>query len=162
MSRTRVLTLLIAAVVAACGATSSEPPVTFPTVGPTWVAHPPTPDPPVDPANPEPQIVRSPVVLTDIDIQALGGGRLEFLVQGELPTPCHALRAEVGSGGPDGAIHLSFWAEVPIEDDICVTVTQPFERLMALDGLAAGTYSVVLDGKQISTIDLPAALAAGA
>lgn len=156
MTPVRVLTLVFMLVLAACGASSAEPPVTFPTVGPTWVAHPPTPDPPVDPAVLEPQVLRSPVVLTEIDIVAAGNGRVDFTVNGNLPSPCHSLHTVLGA---DGAIHLSLWAEVPVEE-VCATVEQPFERILALDGLEAGTYPVLLDGKQISTVELPLALSA--
>lgn len=143
----------------ACGQAAVTPPVAFPVGDLPAVAHPPTPDPPVDPAVPEPQVWLSPLYLSHMEINAVGDGRVEFVILGSVPTPCHSVKASVTRATGEGALDMAVWSEAPA-DQICNQLLTSIGHVVAVDGLEAGTYIVRMDGADISEITLSGALGA--
>lgn len=143
---------------AACGHSAPvTPPVAFPVFDLPSVAHPPTPDPPVDPAVAEPGVLLSPIFLSGIDVIAVGAGRVEFAIFGSVPTPCHSVKASVWRDSGAGMLDMALWSEAP-GDLMCSQVLTSIAHVIAMDGLEAGTYVVRLDGIEISEVTLTGAL----
>lgn len=143
----------------ACGQDVVTPPVAFPVGDLPAIAHPPTPDPPVDPAIPEPQVWLSPLYLSNMEINAIGDGRVEFVILGSVPTPCHSVKASVTHTTAERRLDVALWSEAP-GDQVCNQVLMSIGHVVAIDGLEAGTYVVRIDGTEISEITLTDSLAA--
>ena len=151
--RSILLVLSLAFVAIACGGGHSGATVfefesaglEFPVIG---VA--PTPDPPTDPSQPEPQVTLSPAFIDAVEVTA-GAGSGEISVGGHLPTPCHRLRWEVGEPGPDAVIHLNVGSEADA-GQICIQVTEPFSDTMEIANLGEGHYTLVVAGKKLGEL----------
>lgn len=76
------------------------------------------------------------------------------LLSGSLPTPCHELRIDVSPPDEEGKIVIEAYS-VADPDAICAQVLAPFEESVVLDGLASGSYSVWIEGRQIGQFDMP-------
>jgi hypothetical protein len=75
-------------------------------------------------------------------------------LKGTLPTPCHQLRVEVGQPDSQMRIPVSVYSVVD-PSAICTQVLAPFEAAVPLQGLATGKYTVVVNGKEAGSIDVP-------
>lgn len=141
----------------ACGQGVVTPPMSFAVEDLPGIAHPPTPDPAQDPGIAEPQVWLSPLYLSNIEITAIGEGRLEFAVLGSVPSTCHSVKASVTRS--QRVLDVALWSEAPV-DQICTQVLTTVAHVVGVDDLGAGTYVVRIDGIEISEVTLAGVLAA--
>ncbi len=55
---------------------------------------------------------------------------LQVIVEGDLPTPCHKLRAVLNPKVPPGVVDIRLVAEPPAQDVACAQVIQPFKVVL--------------------------------
>jgi hypothetical protein len=77
-----------------------------------------------------------------------------LIIKGTLPTPCHQLRVEVAPPDSQDIIQVSVYSVVD-PDAICTQVLAPFETTVPLQGLPSGTYTVVVNGEEAGSIEVP-------
>ncbi len=77
-------------------------------------------------------------------------------ISGELPTPCHTVRAIVTPPDGDMEFHIQIYSEAKA-DEVCIQVLQPFSENVSLplQGLADGTYSVWLNDEKVGEFNYP-------
>jgi hypothetical protein len=75
-------------------------------------------------------------------------------LQGALPTPCHQLRVEVSPPDSQMNIQVSVYSVVD-PSAICAQVLAPFDVMVPLQGLSTGKYSVMVNGQEAGSIDVP-------
>jgi hypothetical protein len=73
---------------------------------------------------------------------------------GNLPTPCHHLRANVSQPDDQNRIQVEVYSLVDPEE-ICTQVLSPFENNLSLGSFETGKYTLLLNGKQIAEIQAP-------
>ena len=77
-----------------------------------------------------------------------------LILKGTLPTPCHQLRVEVAPPDSQDQIQVNVYSVVD-PTAICVQVLEPFEAAVPLDGETAGTYTVIVNGEEAGSIEVP-------
>ena len=80
--------------------------------------------------------------------------QVQLLLVGNLPTPCHKLRAVVSPPDDQNRIDVEVYSVVDAEM-ICTQVLEPFEASIPLGAYTEGSYSVWLNGEEIGSFDLP-------
>jgi hypothetical protein len=75
-------------------------------------------------------------------------------LRGTLPTPCHQLRVEMAPPDGDNRIQVSVYSVVD-PNMICAQVLAPFEASVPIQGLPSGQYTVVVNGEQAGSIEVP-------
>ena len=75
-------------------------------------------------------------------------------IVGNLPTPCHKLRANLSQPDDQNQINVEVFSLVN-PDEICAQVLSPFDSNIALGSYQTGKYSVLLNGQKIGEIDAP-------
>ncbi len=60
------------------------------------------------------------------------GSVLKVMVSGELPTPCHRLRATMRPNTPPGLVELWLYVQEPPGDQVCTQQIAPFEVELAV------------------------------
>jgi hypothetical protein len=75
-------------------------------------------------------------------------------LKGTLPTPCHQLRVEAAPPDSQDRIQVSVYSVVDPET-ICAQVLAPFETAVPLGGQTAGTYTVIVNGEEAGSIEVP-------
>lgn len=81
-------------------------------------------------------------------------GQARMLVQGVLPTPCHVFKAEVAPVNENGEIQIEAYSLVSAEG-ACVDVVQDFTTEIPLGALAAGNYSIWVNGEKVGALEVP-------
>lgn len=79
--------------------------------------------------------------------------QVALVLQGHLPTPCHALRVAVHPPEEDSRIRVEVYAVVE-EEKLCAQVLAPFEAQIPLGGYAPGHYLVLVNDKEIGEFDV--------
>jgi hypothetical protein len=74
-------------------------------------------------------------------------------VSGMLPTPCNMPRAEVTGPEENNTIYVEMWTLVE-PDAVCIQVLQPFEVSIPLGSYESGTYTVILNDKEVGKFSL--------
>lgn len=72
-------------------------------------------------------------------------------VSGDLPDPCHQLRARISPPNEDGRIDVNLYALVE-PDTMCMQVLKPFEISIALGSFPPGKYEVYLNGEKVADL----------
>ena len=80
--------------------------------------------------------------------------QVNLLVSGNLPNPCHKLRAIAYPADDQNRIDVDVYS-VFKSGEMCTQVLDPFEATIPLGAYTGGVYSVWLDGEEIGTIELP-------
>jgi hypothetical protein len=75
-------------------------------------------------------------------------------IQGTLPTPCHQLRVEIAPPDSQMNIQISVYSVVD-PSAICTQVLAPFDVTAPLQSLSTGKYTVVVNGQEAGSIDVP-------
>ena len=75
-------------------------------------------------------------------------------LQGTLPTPCHQLRVEVAPPDDQNTIQVSAYSVVD-PNAICTQVLSPFQASVPLQGQPSGTYTVLVNGEEAGSIEVP-------
>ncbi|MCW5876999.1 MAG: hypothetical protein KIS85_08985 [Anaerolineales bacterium] len=107
---------------------------------------------------PNPQPVSNVVHIDSAELVLLTSfpPQVRLLVTGNLPSPCHGFESDVAPTDDRNQIHVSVRAEV-LSGPMCAAVLEPFEEGIAIpmDGAAAGTYSVWLNGELVGEFSYP-------
>ena len=75
-------------------------------------------------------------------------------ISGELPTPCHQLRADISTPDADKVINVEIYTLVD-PNTMCTQVIKPFSKEIKLGVLPAGKYTVKVNGELVGQIMLP-------
>jgi hypothetical protein len=159
--RIRILLLLLV-FVASCAPvsnTTAEPGTLPPD---TVVTSPPedsisTNEPVIDPFAPKPgdeQLTRGTVFINEISllIRESYPPQIAVSVSGDLPTPCHALRAAIALPDQDNKIMIDMYSVVD-PNTVCTQVLEPFQAQIELGTFPTGHYSVWVNGQSAGEFD---------
>jgi hypothetical protein len=80
--------------------------------------------------------------------------QVNLIVRGELPTPCHELRAVVLAPDEQGNLQVEAYSLVD-PDLICIQVMAPFEITLSLGSYTEGSFTVLINGEQVEAFELP-------
>lgn len=80
--------------------------------------------------------------------------QFRLFIEGNLPTPCHELRADVSEPTADNQIDVDVYSVVD-PDVMCIQVLEPFSESIPLEDLPGGTYNVALNGERVGEITVP-------
>jgi hypothetical protein len=117
----------------------------------------PTDQPAVNPLAPQPgdeNLVRGEIFLQEASlvIRESFPPQVSLTLRGDLPTPCHALRAILNP--PDGENKIIVEAYSVVDPDrICTQVLQPFEESLDLATYPSGHYMVWVNGEMAGEFD---------
>jgi len=150
--------LLLMLIVAACTSVpdaATVPPDTAVTSPPEDTM--PTNEPYVNPFSPKPgdeQLSRGSVFLNEVSlvIRESYPPQISLSVSGDLPTPCHELRAEIGSPDAENKIKVDVYSVVD-PNTACVQVIEPFLEYIDLGTFPTGYYSVWVNGELAGEFD---------
>ncbi|MDI6768721.1 MAG: hypothetical protein QMD04_03495 [Anaerolineales bacterium] len=111
-------------------------------------------DLPYEPQPSDAVLVRSEVYLDETDILIMESYpvQIALLLQGSLPTPCHALRVAVSAPDAKNRIFIDVYS-VTDPNQICIQVLAPLNSTVPLGSFASGHYTVWVNGEQIGEFD---------
>jgi hypothetical protein len=100
-------------------------------------------------------LIRGPVYLGETQIYILESYpmQVKLEVTGNLPTPCHHLRATVSKPDNQNRIHVEIYS-LTDPDVICIQVLEPFEERLSLGSFTDGSYTVWINGEQVEEFNL--------
>ena len=155
--RVQIILFLIL-VMAACtptGNAATPPPDTAVTSPPEDSM--PTNEPPESPFAPQPgddQLTRGEVFLDEASllIRESFPPQIVLVLRGNLPTPCHELRAEIAPPDPENKVTVEVYSVVD-PDTVCIQVLEPLEEQIELGTFAGGHYSVWVNGQLAGEFD---------
>jgi hypothetical protein len=159
--RFRILLLLLI-FVASCAPLSNttDEPGTLPPD--TVVTSPPedgisTNEPLMNPFAPKPddeQLTRGTVFINEISllIRESFPPQIAASVSGDLPTPCHALRAVIAQPDQENKIMIDLYSVVD-PNKVCAQVLEPFEAQIELGTFPTGHYSVWVNDQMAGEFD---------
>lgn len=78
--------------------------------------------------------------------------QISLNLSGDLPTPCHQLRAEVSAPDTDNKINVDVYSVVD-PNLACIQVLEPFEESIDLGTFPSGHYSVWVNGESVGEFD---------
>jgi hypothetical protein len=82
-------------------------------------------------------------------------GQANLFVEGSLPTPCNQPRVAINPPDQENRIVVEVYSVVD-PNMICTQVLKPFTgQVAALAGYPAGKYSVVVNGMEAGSFDVP-------
>jgi hypothetical protein len=157
--RALILLLLMTASCAPVSNTTAEPTSLPPDSAVT--SHPgndlPTTEPHVNLFSPKPgdeKLARGSALLnqTSLLIRESYPPQISLSVSGDLPTPCHELRAEINPPDPESKITVEIYSVVD-ENMVCIQVLEPFEEYIDLGTFPSGHYSVWVNGELAGEFD---------
>lgn len=107
---------------------------------------------PLEPVEDEENMSQGEVFIDSSELLILESYPLQIrlLVEGNLPTPCHQLRATMEAPDDQGNIHIKLYSLVDPEA-ICIQMLEDFESNIPLGSFPDGSYSVWLNGEQVGT-----------
>ena len=83
-----------------------------------------------------------------------GQKQLVLNLTGNLPTPCHKLQVDVSK--PDAQNRISVDVNTTVDPHVmCPQVIKPFETAYPLGALPSGSYTVLVNGKQVGQAQVP-------
>ena len=71
---------------------------------------------------------------------------------GELPTPCHQLRAVATTDADQKGVDIELYT-LTDPDMLCIDVISPFQAEMPLGSFSGGKFSVYINGELLGTFD---------
>ena len=159
--------VLVAAVLAACGPSSASTTspdsaatnpnqLDSPTANPIVTENPPE-EPPVMPYAPRPgdaKLTRGNVFIEEngLVIRESYPPQIALAISGNLPTPCHEIRAEISAPDVENKINVDVYSVVD-PNMICTQVLKPFMENIELGTFPTGHYSVWLNGEMVGEFD---------
>lgn len=99
-------------------------------------------------------LLRGEIYLDSVDMLVMESFPVQYsiLLKGNLPSPCHQLRAVYNP--PDAANSISIEVYSVAEPDaVCVAMLQPFEQSIYLGTFPAGHYTIWVNGEQVAEFD---------
>jgi hypothetical protein len=93
---------------------------------------------------------RASVFVEEFGILTLESFPPQFVLHltGNLPTPCHELRAVVSEPDKAGSINVELYS-LSDPEKLCIQVLSPFETNIHLGSYAEGNYPVTINGEQV-------------
>lgn len=144
----------------------NEPIISIPTISPAPPEEPTSSEPsgvpiplPTNPYQPRPgdeRFTRGPVFIETVDllIRESYPPQYAVMIKGNLPTPCHEVRAVVEPPEMSNKIKINVFSLVDPEK-ICVQVLAKFEMTISLGSFPAGNYEVWVNDMMIGHINAP-------
>lgn len=117
----------------------------------------PTNEPFVNPFSPKPgdeNLTRGNVFINEASlvIRESFPPQISLALSGDLPTPCHELRVEIGSPDQDNKIMVDVYSVVD-SNVACTQVLESFQEQIDLGTFASGHYSVWVNGELAGEFD---------
>ena len=114
-------------------------------------------EPASDPLAPRPgdeQLTRGEVFINQASllIRESYPPQIALSVSGDLPTPCHELRAAIGQPDQENKIPVDLYSVVD-PNMVCTQVLEPFEEQIELGTFPTGHYSVWVNGELAGEFD---------
>jgi hypothetical protein len=78
--------------------------------------------------------------------------QVTILLKGDLPDPCHELRAVPTTDEAAKRVDLEVYT-LAKKGGACITVLQPFEATIPLGSFSGGTYEVYINGEKLGEFD---------
>ena len=159
--------VIFAVLLAACGSAAAstnapESPLTNPgnTDAPTAspiLTDTPAEEPPSMPYAPKPgdaKLTRGHVFIEEkgLVIRESYPPQIALGISGNLPTPCHEIRAEISDPDAENKINVDVYSVVD-PNMICTQVLKPFMENIELGTFPTGHYSVWLNGEMVGEFD---------
>jgi hypothetical protein len=154
--------LLFVVLVAGCAPQASTPDAPGSQSPDTAVTSPPvdempTNGPHVNPLSPKPgdeQLSRGEVFISEksLIIRESYPPQISLSLKGELPTPCHELRAEIAPPDVENKIQVDVYSVVD-PNAVCIQVLEPLEEFIDLGTFPPGHYSVWVNGELAGEFD---------
>lgn len=149
--------LLLLLIVVACAplADHSTDPDTAVTSPPAdWIS---TNAPFINPFSPKPgdqKLTRGNIYISEVSlvIRESYPPQISLAISGDLPTPCHELRAEIASPDPENRIVVDAYS-VFDSNATCIQVLQSFQEHIDLGTFPAGHYLVWINGELAGEFD---------
>lgn len=160
----RITKLLLAALVLITACTPAVVPTSEPSALPpdTAVTSPPqddisTNEPMTNPFAPQPddsKLTRGNVFIQELSllIRESYPPQIALAISGDLPTPCHQLRAEISEPDSDDKINVEVYTVVD-PNIMCTQVLKPFTESINLGTFPSGHYSVWVNGESVGEFD---------
>ncbi len=110
---------------------------------------------PLDPIPGEEKMVRGGVFIDSADVLLLESFPVQVTLKitGNLPTPCHTLRAKVSEPNENREIHVELYS-LTDPGAICIQVLQPFETTIPLGSYESGEYTIYVNREEVGKVDL--------
>ena len=113
--------------------------------------------PPVNPLAPKPgdeNLMRGEVFIQESDllIRESFPPQISLVFSGDLPTPCHELRAVVNPPDDENKILVDVYSLVD-PNLACIQVLEPFEESIDLGTFASGHYTVWINSEMVGEFD---------
>jgi hypothetical protein len=111
---------------------------------------------PMEPLPGDENLERGNVFIDSTEILIMESFPLQFslIIDGNLPTPCHQLRANLSEPDAQNRINVELFTLVD-PTHICIQVLKPFSENIPLGSFPDGTYTIVLNGQEIGQIKTP-------
>ena len=158
----QIILLLFALLVASCAPAPEASSTPIPLPPDTAVTSPPggtmpTNESPVNPLAPKPgdeNLTRGNVFVEEygLMIRESFPPQISLAFSGNLPTPCHELRAVVSEPDEENKIIADVYSVVD-PDMICTQVLKPFQANMDLGTFPTGHYTVWINGEMAGEFD---------
>ncbi len=139
---TAIILVALALLAGACG--DATTPTSAPAPAPTSATTLP-PEPTVDTRGWQ----RGPAFLSAVQVLQLESFPVQVVaeVSGELPTPCHRVRWDLGAPDAGGTIVLDVYSVVD-PGLICVQVLEPFTERVPVGDFTDGSFVLVVNGEE--------------
>jgi hypothetical protein len=155
MKRLLLIAILLA-VLSAC-APSAVPPDEPVSATPGGPADPVAPPDEYAPRPGDENLLRGNVYLDSAQLLILESypPQVRLALAGNLPDPCHQLRVRAAAPDSENRILVEVYS-VADPSAVCIQMLQPFQASvpLSIDGLAAGHYTVWVNGEKIGKFDL--------
>ncbi len=101
-------------------------------------------------------MVRAPAFVEKSEVVSPKSASDQFTltVSGSLPSPCNLLQTNVKAPDDQNRIQVEVYSLLP-PDKVCAQVLVPFETSVPLGSLKSGSYTVVLNDKQVGELTVP-------
>ena len=105
---------------------------------------------PLDPVPGEENMSRGALIISENNLLIMESYPLQIAleIQGELPSPCHHLKAEVIEPDDNSRIQVELYSLLD-PDVMCIQVLEPFETMLSLGSFPDGSYTVWVNGEQV-------------
>lgn len=110
---------------------------------------------PVDPLPNESKMARGNVFVDESGVILMESYPVQaaLLVSGNLPTPCHELRATVSEPDKENNIYVELFS-LTDPNMACIQMLEQFEASIPLGSYSSGSYTVFLNGDKVGEINL--------
>lgn len=115
----------------------------------------PTPQNSLDPKPGDVNLIRGPVYLSETQIYVLESYPMQVRLQlkGDLPTPCHQLRAVVSEPDNQDRINVELYSLV--EPNLaCSQLLESFDVTVSLGSYTGGSFTVWVNGEKVEDLNL--------